>query len=212
MPASSAAARSPSVLSERRNWRRLSGLSTSSPVDSRPSPDNGHSTAITEEISEIKRYEDFTTIDWVQDAIHEQAQRRAKRRDGSGFWDQEGTFGWRRKVRESYDAGQAWLVITIVGAVIGLISAILNIITEWLSDIKLGYCTTAFYLNEQFCCWGSEGGTYQLRTRLRYIANMQIYRLSRVETLDLLLACQLRCIYLLCGSCFPMPLYHRSRR
>ncbi|EAU31879.1 hypothetical protein ATEG_07617 [Aspergillus terreus NIH2624] len=158
MPASSASARSPSVLSERRNWRRLSGLSTSSPVDSRPSPDNGHSTAITEEISEIKRYEDFTTIDWVQDAIHEQAQRRAKRRDGSGFWDQEGTFGWRRKVRESYDAGQAWLVITIVGAVIGLISAILNIITEWLSDIKLGYCTTAFYLNEQFCCWGSEGG------------------------------------------------------
>ncbi|KAG2420053.1 hypothetical protein HFD88_004851 [Aspergillus terreus] len=158
MPASSASARSPSVLSERRNWRRLSGLSTSSPVDSRPSPDNGHSTAITEEISEIKRYEDFTTIDWVQDAIHEQAQRRAKRRDGSGFWDQEGTFGWRRKVRESYDAGQAWLVITIVGAVIGLISAVLNIITEWLSDIKLGYCTTAFYLNEQFCCWGSEGG------------------------------------------------------
>jgi chloride channel 3/4/5 len=34
----------------------------------------------------------------------------------------------------------------------------LNIVTEWLSDIKLGYCTTAFYLNEQFCCWGAEGG------------------------------------------------------
>ncbi|KAL4894747.1 chloride channel [Aspergillus ambiguus] len=157
MPPSSTSARSPSVLSERRNWRRLSGFSTSSPVDHRPFPDNGHA-IITEEISEIKRYEDFTTIDWVQDAIHEQVQRRAKRRDGSGFWDQEGTLGWRRKVRESYDAGQAWLVITIVGAVIGLISAVLNIITEWLSDIKLGYCTTAFYLNEQFCCWGSEGG------------------------------------------------------
>ena len=41
---------------------------------------------------------------------------------------------------------------------IGLNSAILNIVTEWLSDIKLGYCTTAFYLNEQFCCWGAEGG------------------------------------------------------
>ncbi|KAF9894746.1 glycerol ethanol, ferric requiring protein [Aspergillus nanangensis] len=156
MPASSTSVRSPSVLSERRNWRRLSGLSTASPIDY--PPDNGRPAGFTEEISEIKRYEDFTTIDWVQDAINEQAQRRAKRRDGSAFWDQEGTFGWRRKVIESYDAGQAWLVITIVGAVIGLISAILNIITEWLSDIKLGYCTTAFYLNEQFCCWGSEGG------------------------------------------------------
>ncbi|GMF76796.1 unnamed protein product [Aspergillus oryzae] len=159
MPDSSTSPRSPSVLSERRNWRRLSGLSTSSTAQQ---PANGHSTAITEEISEIKRYEDFTTIDWVQDAVHEQARRRAKRRDGFGFWDQEGAFGWRRKVRESYDAGQAWLVITIVGAVIGFISAFLNIITEWLSDIKLGHCTTAFYLNESFCCWGAEGGMLRL--------------------------------------------------
>ncbi|KAI9928401.1 hypothetical protein ASPWEDRAFT_108880 [Aspergillus wentii DTO 134E9] len=155
--ASSASARSPSVLSERRNWRRLSGLSVTSPAEPHPPVDHGPP-GITEEISEIKRYEDFTTIDWVQDAVHEQARRRAKRREGSAFWDQEGTFGWRRKVRESYDAGQAWLVITIVGAAIGLNSAFLNIITEWLSDIKLGHCTTAFYLNEQFCCWGSEGG------------------------------------------------------
>ncbi|KAF7626565.1 chloride channel protein [Aspergillus flavus] len=161
MPDSSTSPRSPSVLSERRNWRRLSGLSTSSTAQQ---PANGHSTAITEEISEIKRYEDFTTIDWVQDAVHEQARRRAKRRDGFGFWDQEGAFGWRRKVRESYDAGQAWLVITIVGAVIGFISAFLNIITEWLSDIKLGHCTTAFYLNESFCCWGAEGGCPEWKT------------------------------------------------
>ncbi|KAM0092826.1 glycerol ethanol, ferric requiring protein [Aspergillus fumigatus] len=157
MPGSSTAPRSPSVLSERRSWR-LSGLSVTSPVDPSPPDDNGHPNAITDEIREIKRYEDFTTIDWVQDAIQEQARRRAKRRDGFGFWDQEGTFGWRRKVSESYHAGQAWLVITIVGAAIGLISAVLNIITEWLSDIKLGHCTTAFYLNEQFCCWGAEGG------------------------------------------------------
>ncbi|OAS99263.1 chloride channel, other eukaryote [Blastomyces dermatitidis ER-3] len=108
------------------------------------------------EINEIKRYEDFTTIDWVQDAVHEQARRRAKRIDASRFWDQEGTLGWRRKVRESYDAGQAWLVITIVGAAIGFNAAFLNIVTEWLADIKLGYCTTGFYLNESFCCWGAD--------------------------------------------------------
>ncbi|THC99799.1 hypothetical protein EYZ11_000729 [Aspergillus tanneri] len=156
MPARSPSPRSPSVLSERRTLRRLSGLS--SPIDQQASPDSVHPAAITEEINEIKRYEDFTTIDWIQDSVQEQARRRAKRRDGTGFWDHEGTFGWRRKVRESYDAGQAWLVITIVGAVIGLISAFLNIITEWLSDIKLGHCSTAFYLNENFCCWGAEGG------------------------------------------------------
>ena len=117
---------------------------------------------ITDEIREIKRYEDFTTIDWVQDAVHEQARRRARRQQGARFWDKEGAFGWRRKVSESYDAGQAWVVITIVGAAIGLNSAVLNIITEWLADIKLGYCTTAFYLNESFCCWEAEDGMVSL--------------------------------------------------
>ena len=50
--------------------------------------------------------------------------------------------------------------LTVLGMAIGLNSAFLNIITEWVSDIKLGYCTTAFYLNEQFCCWGAESGMY----------------------------------------------------
>ncbi|KAJ5587560.1 uncharacterized protein N7459_003325 [Penicillium hispanicum] len=148
--------RSPSILSERRDMRRLSGRSVSS-TDPTPAQEPAPP-AITEEISEIKRYEDFTTIDWVQDAVYEQSRRRAKRRSGAGFWEQEGVFGWRRKLQESYDAGQAWLVVTLVGMAIGLNSAVLNIITEWLSDIKLGHCTTAFYLNEQFCCWGAEGG------------------------------------------------------
>ena len=44
------------------------------------------------------------------------------------------------------------------GAAIGINAAFLNIITEWLSDIKLGYCDTAFYLNENFCCWGEDTG------------------------------------------------------
>jgi chloride channel 3/4/5 len=65
---------------------------------------------------------------------------------------------WRYKLWESYDAAQGWIVVTLVGAAIGMIASFLNIITEWLSDIKLGYCTTAFYLNENFCCWGEDNG------------------------------------------------------
>lgn len=139
---------------------------------------------ITDEITEIKRYEDFTTIDWVQDAVHEQARRRARRRQGVRFWDKEGTLGWRRKVSESYDAGQAWVVITIVGAIIGLNSAVLNIITEWLADIKLGHCTTAFYLNESFCCWGAEDGKANSST-VRTAASDLGYRMSGVEEMEL---------------------------
>ncbi|KAH7116210.1 chloride channel [Dendryphion nanum] len=119
---------------------------------------------IQEEIAEIKRYEDFTTIDWVQDAAREQLRRKARRKERAGFWNERGRgirWGkgrWRRRIAEAYDAGQAWIVVTLVGAAIGLNAAFLNIVTEWLSDIKLGHCTTAFYLNENFCCWGAEGG------------------------------------------------------
>lgn len=112
---------------------------------------------IEEEIDEIKRYEDFTTIDWVQDAAREQLRRKAKRRRNAGLFD-TGKLDWRHRLYESYDAAQGWIVVTLIGAAIGLNAAFLNIITEWLSDIKLGHCKTAFYLNENFCCWGEDNG------------------------------------------------------
>ncbi|KAJ4228917.1 glycerol ethanol, ferric requiring protein [Fusarium solani] len=115
---------------------------------------------IEEEIAEIKRYEDFTTIDWVQDAAREQAKRKSRRKQAVGLYD-KGQPGWRYQLWKSYDAAQAWIVVTIIGVAIGLNAALLNIITEWLSDVKMGYCETGFYLNENFCCWGEENGCEQ---------------------------------------------------
>lgn len=112
---------------------------------------------IEEEIAEIKRYEDFTTIDWVKDAAREQARRKSRRRRRAGLFDNSQP-GWRYRLWESYDAAQGWLVVTLIGIAIGLNAAFLNIVTEWLSDIKMGHCTTAFYLNENFCCWGEDDG------------------------------------------------------
>ncbi|KAK0641646.1 chloride channel protein [Cercophora newfieldiana] len=109
---------------------------------------------IEEEIAKIKRYEDFTTIDWVQDAAREQLRRKARRRRQSGRVERD----WKRRIQESYDAAQGWIVITIIGAAIGLNAGFINIATEWLADIKLGHCKTAFYLNENFCCWGEDNG------------------------------------------------------
>ncbi|KAF3085834.1 glycerol ethanol, ferric requiring protein [Orbilia oligospora] len=109
-----------------------------------------------QEIEEIKRYEDFTTIDWVQDAAKAQLQRRLQQRSSGNFIS--GRVGWKRRIWESYEAGQAWIVVSLVGACIGLNAAFLSIVTEWLSDIKLGHCQTGFYLNEKFCCWGEAEG------------------------------------------------------
>ncbi|EDN92530.1 hypothetical protein SS1G_08393 [Sclerotinia sclerotiorum 1980 UF-70] len=104
---------------------------------------------IDEEIEEIKRYED---------AAKEQIRRKIRKEQTAGFFESGGRAGWRYKLWESYDAAQAWIVVTLIGAAIGVNAAFLNIITEWLSDIKLGYCKTGFYLNESFCCWGEDTG------------------------------------------------------
>ncbi|KAF9584268.1 glycerol ethanol, ferric requiring protein [Lunasporangiospora selenospora] len=99
-------------------------------------------------LQEVKQYEDFTTIDWVQDAIRERYRQTAKVSEGNN--------SWMSFLYESYEAGQAWLVVSLVGVVIGVNAAFIAITTEWLSDIKLGRCSYAWWLNQKFCCWGVE--------------------------------------------------------
>lgn len=45
---------------------------------------------------------------------------------------------------------------TTTGAAIGLQAALSSILTTWLSDLKLGYCSQGWYLNHKFCCWEIE--------------------------------------------------------
>ncbi|KAI5463104.1 voltage gated chloride channel [Mariannaea sp. PMI_226] len=136
---------------------RLSSAVSNAEQGEEPTNNSAHQGLIEEEIAEIKRYEDFSTIDWVQDASREQARRKARRRQAAGLYDR-GQIGWRYHLWRSYDAAQGWIVVTLIGVAIGLNAALLNIITEWLADIKMGYCTAGFYLNEAFCCWGEESG------------------------------------------------------
>lgn len=53
---------------------------------------------------------------------------------------------------------QVWFALTLIGGMVGFIAGCLNIITEWLGDLKEGYCSTGFYLNKSFCCWGEAAG------------------------------------------------------
>ena len=43
------------------------------------------------------------------------------------------------------------------GVCIGLNAALISIVTEWLSDLKMGYCIDGWWLNQQFCCWEIDG-------------------------------------------------------
>ncbi|KAF5325699.1 hypothetical protein D9611_000355 [Ephemerocybe angulata] len=114
-----------------------------------------------EELEQIRRYEDFTTIDWIQDAKLERTRRlmdarkaNIQRRGPRG----ELTWPWlMAQMRRAADSVSSWFVVSLVGVGIGVNAAIISIMSEWFSDLKMGYCSDAWWLNQQFCCWEMEG-------------------------------------------------------
>ncbi|CEL60646.1 putative chloride channel protein UM03490-D OS=Ustilago maydis (strain 521 / FGSC 9021) GN=UM11084,2 PE=3 SV=1 [Rhizoctonia solani AG-1 IB] len=115
----------------------------------------------TEELEQLRRYKDFTTIDWIQDSILERNRRlRASRDIQTSLRDAQGGINppWAKaQIQKLIATGQSWFVVSLVGACIGLNAALISIITEWLSDLKMGYCVDGWWLNQQFCCWEIDG-------------------------------------------------------
>ncbi|KAF9227018.1 Cl-channel protein [Gyrodon lividus] len=113
-----------------------------------------------EELEQIRRYEDFTTIDWIQDSIIERNRRirdADKARTAYRGVHGEITPAWVwAQCWKLLTAGESWFMITLVGIFIGVNAAFIAIVTEWLSDIKMGYCVEGWWLNQQFCCWEVE--------------------------------------------------------
>lgn len=60
-------------------------------------------------------FELIDSIDWVQDAAREQLRRKAQRRANTSFLEGGGRAGFRYKLWQSYEAGQAWIVVTLIG-------------------------------------------------------------------------------------------------
>ena len=72
-----------------------------------------------EELEEIRRYEDFTTIDWIQDSILERNRRINKAQ--TVYNEERGPHGevtipwlWAQ-LRKIADASQTWFVVSLVG-------------------------------------------------------------------------------------------------
>lgn len=97
-------------------------------------------------------YDDLTAIDWIYEYTKERHRLR-KLLSGS-----QGLVG---NLRQLFDASQVWVVLVATGVSIGCLAAAINIASDWLGDIKTGYCKAGvdgghFYLNKQFCCWGHD--------------------------------------------------------
>lgn len=123
---------------------------------------------------QVRRYEDFSTVDWIEDSLHQRRQLRRHGQDAAAaaaaahhsngvmsslsglvtrLRNMDGLFGHViRGLLTLAEEGESWVVVTLVGLGIGFSAAIISILTAWLSDMKLGYCSTGWWLSQKFCC------------------------------------------------------------
>ncbi|KAJ5484118.1 H(+)/Cl(-) exchange transporter 3 [Penicillium diatomitis] len=95
-------------------------------------------------------YDDFTAIDWIYEYTKERQRKRLLYSTGQGI------LGHLRQILE---ASNVWFVLIATGIAVGLLAGAIDITTDWLGDLKTGYCRSGsgggkFYLNRSFCCWG----------------------------------------------------------
>lgn len=105
-------------------------------------------------------YEDLTAIDWIFEYTKERTRLRVLYSSGSGL------LGYAQRL---LDASQEWIILVLTGLLVGALAAAIDITTDWLGDLKGGYCSTlhggAFYLNKHFCCLGHDEGAQCLGWR-----------------------------------------------
>lgn len=147
--------------------RRLRELSSNNNSDVSLAYGNGHATeghasSDSKDISALDwytegpgrrvGYDDLTAIDWIFEYAKERQRLRYLYSRATGL------FGY---VQQLLDASQIWIVLIATGLSSGVLAAGIDIASDWLADLKTGYCRNGegggrFYLNKAFCCWGHE--------------------------------------------------------
>lgn len=100
-------------------------------------------------------YEDMTAIDWIFEYTKERQRLRVLRSGAKGI------VGY---IRLLLDASQIWVILILTGIAVGVIAAGIDVTTNWLADLKTGFCSGgpdggAFYLNKGVCCLGYDVGS-----------------------------------------------------
>lgn len=95
-------------------------------------------------------YDDLTAIDWIFEYAKERQRLRYLYSSASGILGH---------LKQLVDASQVWIILVAAGILSGGIAAFIDVASDWLGDLKTGYCSNVdgdgrFYLNKSFCCWG----------------------------------------------------------
>ena len=99
-------------------------------------------------------YEDLTAIDWIFEYTKERRRLRVLYSSATGI------LGYLNIL---LDSSQIWVILILTGIAVGAVAAGIDVASDWLGDIKGGFCSSgvdsgAFYLNKNFCCLGYDQG------------------------------------------------------
>ncbi|KAL3315962.1 H(+)/Cl(-) exchange transporter 3 [Cichlidogyrus casuarinus] len=100
------------------------------------------------------QYEDFETIDWVKDLARDRVRHRLIHSKHTIL----------DHLRAYWDSGSGWFCVLLIGVIVGIIAGVIDIGSNWLSDIRQGVCVNAFWFNREQCCWSSNTDTCQWRS------------------------------------------------
>lgn len=103
-------------------------------------------------------YDDLTAIDWIFEYTKERQRQRILYSHAAGLLGH---------AQQMLDASQIWIVLIATGLLSGVLAAGIDVASDWLGDLKTGYCQSGphggqFYLNKGFCCWGHQGSNSRL--------------------------------------------------
>lgn len=100
-------------------------------------------------------YENLTAIDWIFEYTKERQRLRVLRSTASGLLGH---------IQLLLDASQVWVILILTGIATGCLAAAIQVTTNWLGDLKTGFCSGgtdggAFYLSKASCCLGYDQGS-----------------------------------------------------
>ncbi|KAJ3535200.1 hypothetical protein NM208_g7229 [Fusarium decemcellulare] len=87
-------------------------------------------------------YDQFTSTDWVHDAIAD-SYRVKELRSRKDVWG---------RIRIIFDGAQGWILSALSGFVVALMAYTVDVAEAVVFDFKDGYCSRAWYLNRRKCC------------------------------------------------------------
>lgn len=87
-------------------------------------------------------YDDFTSVDWVNDTIKESKRQHQLNK----------LKGWKGNYKRLLDKSQGWVLISVIAFAFSLVAYTIDRAESTLVDLKRGYCKSNWLLSESMCC------------------------------------------------------------